>query len=55
MICLNKPIILNWNVGKYTGMMKGVTEQKQINNIKLLPNNELSLSWNRELDKYFIR
>lgn len=55
MIPLTVPIILNWNVGRFTGMMNKVVEHKQINNIKLLPNNELSLSWNRELDKYFIK
>lgn len=54
MIPLKVPIILNWNFGKYTGMMRHVTEQKQINNIKLLPNNELSLSWNREASEWFI-
>lgn len=54
LIPLTVPIILNWNFGKYTGMMKHVTEQKQINNIKLLPNNELSLSWNREASEWFI-
>lgn len=54
-IPLKTPIILNWNFGEYTGMMKKVTEKNQINNIKLLPNNELSLSWNRELEEYFIK
>ena len=54
MIPLKKPIILNWNFGEYTGMMKRVTEESKINNIKLLSNNELSLSWNRELSEYFI-
>lgn len=53
-IPLHKPIIMNWNFGKYTNMMNRVTERKEINNIKLLPNGELSLSWNRELDEYFI-
>ena len=48
------PIILNWNFGKYTGMMSKVVNERKINNIKLLPNNELSLSWNRELPEYFI-
>ena len=55
MIPLKKPIILNWNFGNYTGMMKRVTEEHKINNIKLLSNNELSLSWNRELTEYFIK
>ena len=55
MIPLKKPIILNWNFGNYTGMMKRVNEEHKINNIKLLSNNELSLSWNRELTEYFIK
>lgn len=54
MIPLRTPIILNWNFGEYTGMMDKVVNERKINNIKLLPNNELSLSWNRELDEYFI-
>ena len=54
MIPLKQPIILNWNFGNYTGMMKKVTEENKINNLKLLSNNELSLSWNRELTEYFI-
>lgn len=54
MIPLKVPIIMNWNFGKYTGMMEKVTKHKQINNLKLLPNNELSLSWNREASEYFI-
>lgn len=55
LIPLKTPIILNWNFGDYTGMMKKVTEEHKINNVKLLPNNELSLSWNRELPEYFIK
>lgn len=55
MIPLIIPIIMNWNFGKYTGMMKKVTEESKINNLKLLPNNELSLSWNREQTKYYIK
>lgn len=54
MIPLRKPIILNWNFGNFTGMMKKVTEEHKINNLKLLPNSELSLSWNRESYEYFI-
>lgn len=54
MIPLKVPIIINWNFGNYTGMMKKVTEESKINNLKLLANNELSLSWNRELTEYFI-
>jgi molybdenum cofactor biosynthesis enzyme MoaA len=55
MIPLKVPIILNWNFGDYTGMMKRVAEENKINGIKLLPNNELSLSWNRELPEYYIK
>lgn len=55
MIPLKIPIILNWNFGDYTGMMKKVTKENKINNLKLLANNELSLSWNRELEEYFIK
>lgn len=54
MIPLKQPIILNWNFSNYTGMMNKVVNEHKINNIKLLPNNELSLSWNRELTEYFI-
>lgn len=54
MIPLKTPILLNWNFGTYTGMMDKVIKERKINNIKLLPNNELSLSWNRELTEYFI-
>lgn len=54
MVPLKTPIILNWNFGNYTNMMKRVIEENKINNIKLLSNNELSLSWNRELTEYFI-
>lgn len=54
MMPLKQPIVLNWNFGEYTGMMKRVTQEHKINNIKLLSNNELSLSWNRELKEYFI-
>lgn len=54
LIPLKVPIIMNWNFGKYTSMMKKVVEEHKINNLKLLPNNELSLSWNRELREYFI-
>jgi molybdenum cofactor biosynthesis enzyme MoaA len=55
MIPLKQPIILNWNFSNYTGMMQRVTEENKINNLKLLSNNELSLSWNRELSEYFIK
>ena len=52
MIPLTTPIILNWN--QHGQMMKKVTEEHKINNIKLLSINELSLSWNRESSQYFI-
>ena len=54
-IPLKTPIVLNWNFGRHTGMMKRVVDYKQINNIKLLANGELSLSWNRDLPEYFIK
>lgn len=49
LIPLKTPIILNWNFGSYTGMMKRVVEENKINGLKLLSNNEISLTWNREL------
>jgi len=55
MIPLKTPIILNWNFGNYTGMMDKVVKESKINNIKLLANNELSLSWNRESTEYYIK
>ncbi len=55
MIPLEIPIIMNWNIEGYTGMMEKVVNHNQINNLKLLSNGELSLSWNREDDKYFIK
>lgn len=45
MICLDKPIILNWN--QHGQMMNKVVKENKINNIKLLSNGHLSLSWNR--------
>jgi molybdenum cofactor biosynthesis enzyme MoaA len=53
MIPLATPIILNWN--QHGQMMNKVVKEHKINNIKLLPNNELSLSWNRDLSEYFIK
>jgi molybdenum cofactor biosynthesis enzyme MoaA len=53
MIPLKTPIILNWN--QHGKMMDKVVNEKKINNIKLLPNGELSLSWNREMKGYFIK
>lgn len=53
MICLPTPIIFNYN---HRGrMMKQATECKQINNIKLLPNGNLSRSWNRDELHHVIR
>lgn len=45
MICVGKPIILNWN--QHGQMMNKVVKENKINNIKLLSNGHLSLSWNR--------
>lgn len=53
LIPLDVPIILNYN--QHGQMMNKVINENKINNIKLLPNNELSLSWNRELKNYFIK
>lgn len=55
LIPIKTPIIMNWNFGNYTGMMDKVIKDKQINNIKLLPTGNLSLSWNREDEEWFIR
>ena len=47
------PIIFNYN---HRGrMMQNATEKRQINNIKLLPNGNLSRSWNREELQHVIR
>jgi molybdenum cofactor biosynthesis enzyme MoaA len=54
LIPLEVPIIMNWNFGKYTGMMNRVTQLNQINNVKLLANGALSLSWNKNCKKYVI-
>lgn len=53
MIPLPTPIILNWN--QHGQMMQKVVNEHKINNLKLLPNGELSLSWNRELIDYYIK
>lgn len=50
---IKTPIILNWN--QHGQMMNKVVTEKKINNIKLLTNNELSLSWNKEESDYFIK
>lgn len=55
LIPLKTPIVLNWNFGKYTGMMEKVIKENKINNLKLLANGELSLSWNKHLPEYFIK
>lgn len=46
-------IILNWN--QHGQMMNKVIHERKINNIKLLTNGELSLSWNKENTEYFIK
>lgn len=53
MIPLKVPIILNWN--QHGQMMNKVVNEHKINNLKILPNGELSLSWNREMSQYFIK
>lgn len=45
MICLDTPIILNYN---HRGKMALQASKNYINNIKLLSNGNLSLSWNKE-------
>lgn len=52
MIMLPVPIILNYN--QHGQLRRKVVEENKINNIKLLPTGELSLSWNREEKEYFI-
>lgn len=52
MIVLPVPIILNYN--QHGQLRKKVIENKQINNLKLLPTSDLSLSWNREEAEFFI-
>ena len=47
------PIIFNYN--QHGQMMNKVINENKINNLKILPNGELSLSWNRELTEYFIK
>jgi molybdenum cofactor biosynthesis enzyme MoaA len=53
MIPLATPIILNWN--QHGQMMNKVVNEHKINNLKILPNGELSLSWNREMTQYYIK
>jgi molybdenum cofactor biosynthesis enzyme MoaA len=52
MIPLDVPIIFNHN--HYGKMMDRAVNHNEINNIKLLPTGDLSLSWNREIKEYFI-
>lgn len=52
MVMLDVPIILNYN--QHGQMKKKVVEEGKINNVKLLPTGELSLSWNREEHEYLI-
>lgn len=52
-IPLKVPIILNYN--QHGKLMQKVVQNKEINNIKLLPTGDLSLSWNREMPDYFIK
>ena len=53
MVPLDVPLILNWN--QHGQMMNKVVNEHKINNLKILPNGELSLSWNREMTQYFIK
>jgi|GEM_PF-3060732 len=52
MILLDKPIIINYN--QHGKLREKVIKENKINNLKLLVNSELSLSWNREETEYFI-
>jgi molybdenum cofactor biosynthesis enzyme MoaA len=52
MICAETPIILNYN---HRGMMADKARRGYINNIKLLTNGNLSLSWNKEDKSKVIR
>lgn len=52
MILTTPPIILNYN--QHGQLRKKVVEQSKINNLKLLPTGDLSLSWNREETDFFI-
>lgn len=52
MIVLDVPIILNYN--QHGKLREKVIEEKKINNLKLLPTGDLSLSWNREEKDWFI-
>lgn len=52
MICMDTPVILNFN---HRGMMAEKARRGYINNIKLLTNGNLSLSWNKEDESKVIR
>ncbi len=52
MIMLDTPIILNYN---HRGMMAQKASMGLVNNIKLLSNGNLSLSWNKDDDTKVIR
>lgn len=52
MIMLEKPLILNWN--QHGQMMNKVVKENKINNIKLLSNGRLSLSWNRNDEERYL-
>lgn len=53
MALLMTPIIFNYN--QHGQLRKKIVEEGKINNLKLLVNGELSLSWNREEKDYFIK
>lgn len=52
MIMLPTPIIFNYN--QHGKLRQKIIEERKINNLKLLPTGDLSLSWNREEKDYFI-
>lgn len=52
MIMKDVPIILNYN--QHGKLREKVIKEGKINNLKLLPTGDLSLSWNREEKEYFI-
>jgi len=52
MICADTPIILNYN---HRGRMAEFAKTGHINNLKLLTNGNLSLSWNKGDDSHVIR
>jgi len=52
MICLETPIIINYN---HRGMMAKKASEGFVNNLKLLANGNLSLSWNKDFKDSVIR